>query len=163
MKTTRMSQALLVAVIGSAALIGCKKKEEAVVTPPVTTAPEPASALPAVTPTASVIAVNLGNAVGPDQKVTTATTTFAPADTIHAAVDTQTSDAASSVTGTLGAKWTHVDSNQVVHEESKDFTFAGPGTTTFQISKPDGWPTGRYKVEVSLDGSVVNTSEFEVK
>ena len=163
MKTSRMSQALLVAVIGSAALIGCKKKEEAVVTPPVTTAPEPAPALPAATPTASVVAVSLGNAVGPDQKVTAASTTFAPADTIHAAVDTQTSDAAASVTGTLGAKWTHVDSNQVVHQETKSVSFTGPDTTAFQISKPDGWPTGRYKVEISLDGSVVNTSDFEVK
>ena len=41
---------------------------------------------------------------------------------------------------------------------------AGDGTTTaFQVSKPDGFPVGRYKVEISLDGSVVQSKEFEVK
>ncbi len=162
MKTTRISQALLVAVIGSVALIGCKKKEEAVAPAP-TTEPAPAPVLQAPAPTASVVAVSLGNAIGADNKVTAPSTTFAKADTIYAAVDTQTSDAAASVPGKLAAKWTHVDSNQTVHEESKDFAFAGPGTTAFQISKPDGWPTGKYKVEISLDGNVVNTTDFEVK
>ena len=42
-------------------------------------------------------------------------------------------------------------------------TFAGDGVTDFQISKPSGWPTGKYKVEISLDGSVVQTREFDVK
>ena len=89
---------------------------------------------------------------------------FSPKDaTIYAAVSTGTSDPAASVAGKLGAKWTHVDSSQVVHEESKDITFAGDGVTDFQINKPDGWPTGKYKVEISLDGAVVQTREFEVK
>ena len=80
------------------------------------------------------------------------------------AVSTSTSDPAASVGGKLGAKWTHVDSNQVVSEEApKDITFAGDGVTDFQISKPSGWPTGKYKLEVSADGAVVNTTEFDVK
>jgi hypothetical protein len=41
--------------------------------------------------------------------------------------------------------------------------FTGNGVTDFQISKPDGWPTGKYKVEVSLDGAAVQSREFEVK
>ena len=68
-----------------------------------------------------------------------------------------------SVPGKLGVKWTHVDSNQTVNEESKDITLAGDGVTDFQISKPSGWPTGKYKVEISLDGNVVQTREFEVR
>ena len=78
-------------------------------------------------------------------------------------MSTGTSDPAGSVAGKLGAKWTHIDSNQTVHEESKDLTFAGDGVTDFQINKPDGWPTGKYKVEIMLDGAVVQTREFEVK
>lgn len=163
MKTTRLSQALLVALLGSVALIGCKKKEEAVATPPAASTPAPAPVLPAATPTASVVSVNLGSAIGDDQKVSAPTTTFATTDTIYAAVDTQTSDNMADVNGKLGAKWTHVDSNQTVHEESKDIAFSGPGTTAFHISKPDGWPTGKYRVEISLDGNVVNTTDFEVK
>ena len=66
------------------------------------------------------------------------------------------------VPGKLAAKWTFQD-GQTVHEDSRDLNLTGDGVTAFQISKPDGWPTGKYKVEVSLDGSVVQTREFDVK
>ncbi len=165
MNTNRLHLAMLAVLIGSAAMVGCKKKEEPAPMPPVAsepaaTAPAP---MPAVAATASVTGVDLGNAVGADMRVAAPMGTFAPKDTIYAAVMTATSDPAASVAGKLGAKWTHVDSNQVVHEDSKDLTFAGDGVTDFQISKPDGWPTGKYKVEIMLDGNVVQTREFEVR
>lgn len=164
MKTNRLHLAMLAVMLGSAAMVGCKKKEEPAPMPP---AAEPAPVAPAPMPapaaTASVTGVDLGNTVGADMRVATPMGTFSPKDTIYAAVITATSDPAASVAGKLGAKWTHVDSNQTVHEESKDFTFAGDGVTDFQISKPDGWPTGKYKVEISLDGNVVQTREFEVR
>ena len=164
MKTNRLHMALLAAMIGSAALVGCKKKEEPAPLPPVATEPAPTAPAPApMAATASVSAVDLGNAVGADMRVTAPMSSFAPKDTIYAAVSTASSDPAASVPGKLGAKWTHVDSSQTVHEESRDINFTGSGVTDFQISKPDGWPTGKYKVEVSLDGSVVQTREFEVK
>ncbi|MCI4567958.1 hypothetical protein [Lysobacter sp. CFH 32150] len=160
--THRVTLILLVAVLGGLALVGCKKKEAEVpvVTPPVATEPTPA---PAPVATASVVSVDLGNAVGADMKVATPVTTFTPKDTIFASIATNTSDAMATVPGKLTAKWTHVDSNQTINEESKDIAFAGPGVTTFQIAKPDGWPAGKYKLEVSLDGAVVQTREFEVK
>ena len=164
MKINRLHMAVLAAMLGSAALVGCKKKEEPAPLPPAAeTAPAPAPAPAAMPATASVNSVDLGNAVGADMRVTAPMTSFAPKDTIIAAVATGTSDPAASVAGKLGAKWTHVDSSQVVHEETKDITFAGDNVTDFQISKPDGWPTGKYKVEISLDGAVVQTREFEVK
>ena len=164
MKTNRLHMALLAAMIGSAALVGCKKKEEPAPLPPVATEPMPTTPAPApMAATASVTAVDLGNAVGADMRVTAPMSSFAPKDTIYAAVSTASSDPAASVPGKLGAKWTHVDSSQTVHEETRDINFTGSGVTDFQISKPDGWPTGKYKVEVSLDGSVVQTREFDVK
>jgi len=164
MKTNRLQMALLAAMIGSAALVGCKKKEEPAPLPPVATEPAPTAPAPAPMPaTASVTAVDLGNAVGADMRVTAPMSSFSPKDTIYAAVSTASSDPAASVPGKLGAKWTHVDSSQTVHEESRDINFTGSGVTDFQISKPDGWPTGKYKVEVSLDGTVVQTREFDVK
>mgnify|MGYP003592440107 CR=1 FL=1 len=30
-------------------------------------------------------------------------------------------------------------------------------------SNPGGWPLGKYKLEVSADGAVVSTADFEVK
>ncbi len=165
MKTNRLHLAMLAVLIGTTAMVGCKKKEEPAPMPPAasepaTTTPAP---MPATTATASVTGVDLGNTVGADMRVAAPMGTFSPKDTIHASVLTATSDPAASVAGKLGAKWTHVDSNQTVHEESKDLTFAGDGVTDFQISKPDGWPTGKYKVEIMLDGNVVQTREFEVR
>ena len=150
MNRTRIPYALLVALLGTVAIVGCKKKEEAApvaATPPPATTPAPATPAPAAT--AQVTSVDLGNAVGADMKVATPATTFGKKDTIYASIGTSTSDPAASVPAKLGVKWTHVDSNQTV--------------TEFHIAKPDGWPTGKYKVEVSLDGNVVQTREFEVK
>jgi hypothetical protein len=158
MNTTRMSQALLAAAIGSIALIGCKKQEEAPVPAPAT---QPASG--ALTETRAATVAVTGVTLGNDAAVTTPSTTFAPGDSIHAAVATQTSDPATPVSGTLTATWTHVDSDQTINTESKEFAFTGPGTTTFQISKPDGWPTGRYRVAIALDGDTVDITDFEVR
>lgn len=163
MKINRLHMAVLASMLGAAALVGCKKKEEPAPAPPVATEPAPVDTPAPMASTASVTGVDLGNAVGADMRVTAPMTTFAPKDTIHATVSTATSDPMASVTGKLGAKWTHVDSNQTVHEDSRDVTFTGNGVTDFQISKPDGWPTGKYKVEISLDGNVVQTREFEVR
>ena len=164
MNRNPISSALLVALLGAVALVGCKKKEEPA---PVTTTPPPAmTPAPAPAPmpaTASVTSVDLGNAVGADMKVTAPSTTFAPKDTIYASIGTSTSDPAASVPGKLGVKWTHVDSNQTVNDETRDLNLTGMGTTEYHIAKPDGWPKGKYKVEISQDGNVVQTREFEVK
>jgi hypothetical protein len=40
---------------------------------------------------------------------------------------------------------------------------AGPQVTDFSISKPDGWPAGKYTLEISNGGMVAQTREFEVK
>ena len=167
MKTNRLHLALLAAMLGSAALVGCKKKEEPAPLPPVAdTMPAPAPAPAPMAATASVNGVDLGNAVGADMRVTAPMTSFGTKDTIYAAVSTGTSDPAASVAGKLGANWIYMNADgsvMPVHEESKDLTFAGDGVTNFQISKPDGWPVGKYKVEITLDGTVVQTREFEVK
>ena len=162
-RNNRLAQALMIAVLGTVALAGCKKKEAPAVTPPPAAEPAPMPPAPAVTATASVTGVDLGNAIGADMKVAAPMTTFGTKDTIHASIATATSDAMATVPGKLGVKWSHVDSGQVVHEESKDVNFTGTGNTDFMISKPDGWPTGKYKVEVSLDGAVVQSRDFEVK
>lgn len=160
MKRNPVPQLVLVALLGTVALAGCKKQAPAVTPPVATPAPMPPAPMAS---TASVTSIDLGTAVGPDMKVTMPATTFAARDTIHAAIATTTSDPMATVPGKLGVRWSHTDSNQVVHEESRDVNFTGNGVTTFQISKPDGWPVGRYKLEVMLDGAPMQTREFEVR
>lgn len=111
----------------------------------------------------AVTGVDTGNAVGADLRISAPMTSFAPMDVIFVAVSTKTNDPAASVSGKLGARWTHVDSNQVVHEESRDVVFAGSGITDFQISKSDGWPTGNYQVEISLNGTLAQARSFQVR
>jgi hypothetical protein len=161
MKALQNSFSLIALGLAGVLLItACGKKEEAppapvVTTPPVTTPPP---AAPAPVQAVSVATVDLGTAVGPDQKVTSPTTTFGPKDTIYAAVST--TGAASNAT--LGAKWTYQD-GQTVNDSSQTIAPNGPAVTTFHISKPDGWPTGNYKVEIMLDGASVASKDFTVK
>jgi len=171
MNQTRLSKALLVAVVGAAALAGCRKDDQthatadnkpatpaaAPATTPATTPATSPAPPPAGTATAGTATVTLGNAIGANNTIATPRTTFSAGDTIHASVATD-----ASMPVRLTAKWTHLGSNQTVAEETKEVA-AGAHTTDFHISKPDGWPTGRYRVEISEDGRLVNTSEFTVQ
>ena len=163
MFSRRLHMAVL---LGAATVLGCSRQAPPPAVPIATDVPAPA---PAITPiagpaTAQVHGLELGNVIGADRRVTRPMSGFSPRDiTLHAAVSIGSSNPANAVAGTLVAKWSHLDSGQTVREERKDLLFAGEDVTDFQISKPDGWPTGRYKVEISLDGNVVQTREFEVK
>ena len=160
MKALKSSLSLIALGLAGALLIAaCGKKEEAPPPPVVTTTPAPAPTPPPAAPAGvSVASIDLGTAVGPDQKVTSPATTFGAKDTIYAAVATT----GSASNATLGAKWTYQD-GQTVNDSSQTIAPSGPAVTTFHISKPDGWPTGNYKVEISLDGKPVSSKDFTVQ
>ena len=161
-----VSSSLSLIALGLAALLvaACGKNENAPApasTPPPATTTPPAAPAPTPPPASeavSVTSVDLGTAVGPDQKVTSPTTTFGPKDTIYAAVST----AGTATSATLAAKWTYQD-GQTVNDSSQTIAPTGPAVTTFHISKPDGWPAGNYKVEISLDGKPAQSKDFTVK
>lgn len=159
MKPIQISKAVAIALVATLALAGCKKEEAA--PPPVITEPAPAPAPAPMAATASVTGVSLGSDVDAEGRVIESQSQFAPNQAITASVSTNTSDPNASVAGSLTAKWTFED-GQVVNDQSQAFSFAGPGVTNFQISKPDGWPVGRYTLEISLDGNKVETREFTV-
>jgi hypothetical protein len=102
--------------------------------------------------------VTLGRAIGGDKAITDATDNFRPNDTIYASVAT---DGASSSTA-LRARWTFED-GQVVDESTRTIAPTARERTEFHIAKPNGWPAGKYQVEVFLDGRSVETKKFEVK
>lgn len=161
--------ALAVALLASLAVAACKRDEPAPPPPPPTEpapAPAPAAApapAPApATPMVTVTGVELGKEIGPDNRVTAPATTFAPTDTIHASVATTSSDPGTPQRAQLMARWTY-EGDQAVDQTPQDFDFTGTGTTAFQVSKPDGWPAGNYRVEILLDGEVVQTRDFEVR
>jgi len=159
---TNVRNPLILAAVASAlALAACGKKEEQAAAPPPPPAATPAPPVTTPPPAPAAVAVEsvqLGSAVGPDQKVTTPTTTFSPQDTIYVAVST-TGAAPNAV---LSAKFTYQD-GQTVNESSQTIAPDGPAVTAFHISKPDGWPAGDYKVEILLDGKSVRTEGFSVR
>jgi hypothetical protein len=161
MTRNTLQTAIAAALFASLALAGCKKAADpAATTPPPASEPAPttpAPAEPAPAPAAlAVTTVDLGNAVGADNRVAAPMTSFAKTDTIHASVATDGGAA-----GNLTAKWSFQD-GQVVDTQDKSVA-AGPQVTDFSISKPDGWPAGKYTLEISNGGMVAQTREFEVK
>jgi hypothetical protein len=102
--------------------------------------------------------VSLGRAIGSDKAITDGTDKFRPNDTIYASVAT---DGAAS-TATVRAKWTFED-GQTVDESSRTIAPGGRERTEFHIAKPNGWPAGKYKLEVFLNDQSAETKTFEVQ
>ena len=145
---------------GCLVLAGCKKKEEPA-PPPTdvsTSAPAPANSETSP-PGVTVSSIDLGKAVGADHKISEPAATFGPKDTIYVAVST-TGTAASS---TIGAKWTYGDSAKLVKDDKVTIQPTGSDTTDLSVSNPKGWPAGKYKVEITVDGTVAGTKDFEVQ
>ena len=148
----RPARSLTAVLLAVAALTACskEKKESAGDVTPAATATPPAA-------TVSVADIDVGKAIA-NAKVTDKADNFKPADTVYASVHTT----GASPAATLMARWTFED-GQVVSESSQSIAPTGDAYTEFHISKPNGLPKGKYKVEVFLDSKSVGTKDFEVK
>ncbi|MFN2570218.1 MAG: hypothetical protein ABR537_01210 [Gemmatimonadales bacterium] len=107
----------------------------------------------------SVANIDLGRSLKPDLSIDDKTDTFHPNDAIYASVETNGSGSA-----TLAARWTFQD-NQLVDESTRTISPNGnnPTRTEFHISKPGGWPVGKYHIVFTLNGTTAGTKDFEVK
>ena len=153
-------RSLAIALSVTVALAACGKKEEAPA-PVVAPAPPPVVAEVAPPPapeSVSFAGLTLGNAVDANQNVTAPMTSFAKTDTIYAAVSTKGAAANAAIV----ARWTFGD-GQLVDESSQSIAPTGAAVTTFHIAKPDGWPVGAYKVNITIDGNPVASQDFTVK
>ncbi len=102
--------------------------------------------------------VTLGRSVGGDKAITDRTDTFKPNDTIYASVATE----GSAQSATLRAKWSFED-GQLVDESTRTIAPNNQERTEFHIAKPDGWPAGKYTVEVFLNDQSAETKRFDVR
>jgi hypothetical protein len=155
------------AMAGLLALSACGKKElppsPSDTKPPATQpTPTPQAAAPASTTAAkvplSVSSVALGRTIDTNQKIATPSSSFSPTDFIYASVATVGTSSNASVT----ARWTYQD-GQTVNEASVPVVPGGSPYTAFHINKPSGFPPGKYKVDISLNGEAVASKDFEVK
>ena len=110
---------------------------------------------PAASTVFRVTAVTLGSA-----QVTQPSTHFTPTEkTIYANVVTtgNTPDAA------LNARWNYLEgAGMLITSVTQRLASDGLATTTFTLQNPDLWPEGKYNVEISVDGKVVNTQAFTI-
>ena len=145
MYKTRLGTAMLVLTLASVLSTACTKRNDNAGT----------------TGTAgSVIRVSridLGRSVSADKTIGGSTESFKPNDTIYASIATE----GVAPTATLKARWTYQD-GQVVNESTQTIAPTGDARTEFHVSKPDGWPAGKYKLEVLVNGSSAATKDFEV-
>jgi hypothetical protein len=148
---------LVLAAALALALLACGSQERT--ESPAPTTPPVAAPAPSAAPAAFRVGdVALGSAVGDDKRIAAPATSFAPTDTIYASVETQ----GASPSVTLTALWTYED-GQLVDETTQTIAPTGPAVTEFHIMKPDGWPTGKYKVQIMADGRPAAEREFEVR
>jgi hypothetical protein len=168
MKKTSISTAVLAALLATVALVGCKKKEDtadnnaqpaAAMTPaapePMTqAAPQPMAAAAAVT----VSTISVGKTAAADKSVAT-TALFAPKDDIIVSIRTD----GTASNANVGAKLTFQD-GQVAGENSQTLNTTAAETTNITFKNAKGWPAGKYRAEVTVDGKAAGTpQEFEVK
>jgi hypothetical protein len=102
--------------------------------------------------------VTLGRSVGGDKAITDRTDTFKPNDTIYVSVATD----GAAQSATLRAKWSFED-GQLVNESTRTIAPLNKERTEFHIAKPDGWPAGKYKLEVFLNDQSAETKSFDVR
>jgi len=152
---------ILAALVLATSLAACKKNEPPAPAPDVSApAPAPAPAPPPAPAALSVSGVTLGNAIGPDKKVTKELDTFGKHDTIYASVATT----GTSTGAKLEAHWTYEgkSGSKPVKDDSQTIAPTGDAVSEFDVSKANGWPAGDYKVEILLDGKSVATKTFKV-
>ncbi|MGE8224527.1 MAG: hypothetical protein ACN6RK_01960 [Stenotrophomonas sp.] len=159
MKKTSLSSALMIAVVGAVALVGCKKKEEEVAPPPpVAAAPAPMVESAPAAPVLAVTSVTVGNAAAADLSVAPVAVLAAKDKII---VSVKTSGTASNVP--VAAKLTYQD-GQVAGEQSATLNATDAGTTNIEFAKATPWPAGKYTADVTVDGKAAGTQQqFEVK
>jgi hypothetical protein len=142
---------VLVVCLAIGPLAACKKAEE-----PAKPAPAPAAAAKRKAGF-RVTGVLIGSGIGADKKVNAPKIVFKPSETIYASVLSDGAAPAASVR----VRWTSEDGH-VVQESTQNIAPTGPAVTEFHASKPEGWPAGKYKLEVSANGQPAGTLQFSV-
>jgi len=109
-------------------------------------------------PPPSVDAVTMSTAVDSSFKASSPTTTFKPSDKFFAS--TQVSNLI--VGSKVDSRWYFNGTEITEGRSSITSDKAGSGYLSFTLSMASGFPVGDYKVEIYLDGKLVNTTSFSV-
>lgn len=100
----------------------------------------------------SVTTANLSSLkIGKDKAVTSETNTFGPSDTVYAVGTVSNAPGKVKVKGLLAFEDVAGQTPGPIPGLEKTLDLEGSGTATYTFTPPpDGWPKGKYKIEVIL-------------
>jgi hypothetical protein len=108
---------------------------------------------------ASIVQVRLSNQGNPERNLIGAETSkFLPTDTVYASVETSAKQGGY----TLYAKWIANDGS-VLSEYGTRVAEAGAQRTVVSLSKPDGWASGDYRIELAINSQRGREVGFKVQ
>ena len=102
-----------------------------------------------------VEAVQLGRSLNADKTVAQHTTTFTPGETIYLAVITTGIGS-----GVVSVRWWLAD--RLVSERKAEVSSRNDKVTEFRLQSTGPFPIADYRVEIFLDGKLVETRPFRV-
>ncbi len=121
-----------------------------------------AAAAPAPPAAAMVTIIETGKHIDANKRIVDTTSSFAPNDTLYVSVVTSNASATNMVRTVV-----KFQDGQVVDSSSQSVAApamtGGTSVTEFHLTKPGGWPTGDYTIEVWLDGQSAGTRTVAVK
>ncbi len=109
-------------------------------------------------PMIDVTRIDLGTAIGADGRISQQTTVFKPTDTVYAAVTTERPGHGI----VLKATW-YFDESSLIKEVSQTVSPTDTLVTDFHLVNDAGWPIGRYKIEIQVDGQIAAVTEYNVR
>jgi hypothetical protein len=110
-----------------------------------------------VTDPLRVVDIDVGRAIGPDNRVIEPADEFRANDTIYASIVMHGRADAT----TLVARWKQA-SGELLDETVRTVSPVGETIAEFHLVQPSGWEKGAYTVEIVLDGATVGREDFEV-
>ncbi len=156
-KKTRAA-ALASSLVFFGVIAACGKKDKGQVVDTTAAGTQTATVSVDTTPI-KVSDIQVGKAIGSDKKIGNQTTDFGVRDTMYVAVVTN----GAAKDAKLTAKWTY-NGKQVVKQDTQTISpTGGESVTEFHVDKKTAWPTGKYTVEVLLNGVSAGTKDLEVK
>ena len=155
--TTRVA-VMAGALVYSIGLAACNKKDQGTVVDTTASGTQTATVSVDTTPL-KVSDIQVGKAVGTDNKISNSTTTFSARDTMYTSVITD----GAAKDAKIATKWMF-NGTKVVDSSSQTISpTGGTNATEFHVTKKTAWPKGKYTVEVSLNGISAGTKDLEVK
>lgn len=89
--------------------------------------------------------------IGKDKAVASETSTFAPSDTVYSVATVSNAPGKVKVKGLLAFDDVEGQKAGPIPGLEKTLDLEGSGTATFTFTPPpDGWPKGKYKIEVTM-------------